>query len=188
MLAKQTALIKRVPFYYIRHGQTDWNAQNRAMGQADIPLNAIGIKQPVAARNRLIGSGIATICCSPLSRAKQTAELFNQTLNAALVEVEELREFYLGPYQGQVKEQWFKDWRLGTAFPETENYADFIVRASKGLSKALDFPGPILIVAHGGVYWALEQLVQSGKKEIPNCIPVFYEPLPNGKWKCNLMA
>lgn len=176
-----------VPFYYVRHGQTDWNAENRAMGQADIPLNAKGIQQAVSARNQLTGLGITTICHSPLSRAKQTAELFNEVLNVALIEIEELCEFNLGPYQGKVKEQWFKDWRHGATLPETEQYQDFMNRAFQGITKALSFPGPVLIVAHGGVYWAIEQFVQTGKKEIPNCIPAFYEPVSHGKWKFSLL-
>ncbi|MBS3922777.1 MAG: histidine phosphatase family protein [Nitrosarchaeum sp.] len=40
-VGKLTA-IKDVPFWYVRHGQTNWNLENRAMGQTDIPLNACG--------------------------------------------------------------------------------------------------------------------------------------------------
>lgn len=175
--------IVKAPFYYIRHGETDWNAQNKAMGQADIPLNANGISQALSARKRLVGCKIASICHSPLSRAKQTAELINQVLSVPLIEVENLREFDLGPYQGTIKEQWFQDWRKGHILPGTESYEGFIDRALRGIAEALTAIGPVLIVAHGGVYWALEQLVQSGKKEIPNCTPLFCTPLTEGRWK-----
>lgn len=183
MISEQKSSVMPAPFYYIRHGETDWNAQNRAMGQTDVPLNANGIKQAIAARQYLIDSNVTTICHSPLSRAKQTAELLNQVLHVPLIEIEDLREFYLGPYQGKIKEAWFNDWRQGIALPETECYIDFMNRASRGITEALSFPGPVLVVAHGGVYWALEQFTQSGDKEIPNCSPAFYEPLPNGRWK-----
>lgn len=34
--------LKRVAFYFIRHGETDWNVQKKIMGQLDIPLNNRG--------------------------------------------------------------------------------------------------------------------------------------------------
>lgn len=37
--------IPAIPFYFVRHGQTDWNSEGKLMGQNDIPLNNIGIKQ-----------------------------------------------------------------------------------------------------------------------------------------------
>ena len=70
----------------------------------------------------------------------------------------------------------FKTGEKENILPETERYEDFIDRALQGIAEALTIPGPVLIVAHGGVYWALQQLVQSGKKEIPNCTPLFYAP------------
>jgi len=65
--------------YYIRHGQTDWNAQLRFQGQKDIPLNGTGREQ---ARNngfRLAGQlgraeGVDFVA-SPLGRARETMEI-----------------------------------------------------------------------------------------------------------------
>ena len=37
--------LKRVAFYFIRHGETDWNVQKKIMGQLDIPLNNRGKEQ-----------------------------------------------------------------------------------------------------------------------------------------------
>ena len=32
-------------FYFLRHGETDWNKQQKIMGQSDIPLNKTGVLQ-----------------------------------------------------------------------------------------------------------------------------------------------
>jgi broad specificity phosphatase PhoE len=39
--------------YFIRHGQTDWNAEGRLQGGRDTDLNALGEAQAVAAADRL---------------------------------------------------------------------------------------------------------------------------------------
>lgn len=57
-------------FYYLRHGETDWNLARRIQGCSDIALNARGVAQAEAARDALRGCTIATICVSPLARAR----------------------------------------------------------------------------------------------------------------------
>jgi broad specificity phosphatase PhoE len=64
----------------IRHGQTDWNAQGRWQGAADIPLNAEGRAQALTAAPHLPTGQFDRIISSPLARARQTAELLNQPL------------------------------------------------------------------------------------------------------------
>ena len=46
--------------YFVRHGQTDWNAEHRLQGQADVPLNALGRAQ--AERN---GRRLAELIADP---------------------------------------------------------------------------------------------------------------------------
>lgn len=43
-------MIPHIPFYFLRHGETDWNLQRKMMGGVDIPLNATGRAQAEAAR------------------------------------------------------------------------------------------------------------------------------------------
>lgn len=187
MNTKSTDPTHPLSFYYVRHGQTDWNLEHRAMGQTDIPLNHTGIAQAASAAKLLATVSIGTICYSPLSRARQTAEILQKTLKSPLIEIPELQEFDLGPYQGKIKEQWFKNWREGQELMGTESYQTFLERALKGIHQALSFPGPVLIVAHGGTYWALEKMTLSGRPDIQNCIPIFYESLPTGSWASKIL-
>ncbi|KJV91271.1 2,3-bisphosphoglycerate-dependent phosphoglycerate mutase [Orientia tsutsugamushi] len=41
------------PFYFLRHGETDWNLAHRAMGSQDIPLNDRGVSQGLNAAELL---------------------------------------------------------------------------------------------------------------------------------------
>ena len=62
------------PFWFIRHGETDWNAQNLSQGDIDIPLNAVGRAQAQSAAALMQGHRIVTIVSSTLSRALDTAQ------------------------------------------------------------------------------------------------------------------
>ena len=64
--------LRPVPFWFLRHGETDWNAQGLSQGSTDIPLNAVVLAQAERAARTLEGiGGIATIVASPLSRPAQ---------------------------------------------------------------------------------------------------------------------
>lgn len=60
-------MLRPVPFYYMRHGQTDWNARGIAQGQSDVPLNAQGRTEAREAAALLRAENVATICTSPLA-------------------------------------------------------------------------------------------------------------------------
>lgn len=170
-------MLQQIPFYYLRHGQTDWNLENRAMGQTDIPLNSNGINQAIAARSLLIGSGITTICHSPLARAKMTAEIFNEVLDCTMVEIAELGEFDLGQYAGKLKGPWLREWRSGAELEGAESYQRFLERSLRGINLALSMPGMVLIVAHGGVYWSIEHALQiTLEKSLGNCMALYHRP------------
>jgi probable phosphoglycerate mutase len=67
------------PVYVVRHGQTDWNAELRLQGQADIDLNALGREQAAAngrALAGLIGDAAGyDFVASPMARTRHTMEL-----------------------------------------------------------------------------------------------------------------
>ena len=79
-------------FWFLRHGETDWNAQNLAQGRVDIPLNEVGQAQAVAAAELLRGRGIRTIIASTLSRARETAEVAASVIGRKVEVDPELQE------------------------------------------------------------------------------------------------
>lgn len=70
--------------YYVRHGQTDWNAELRFQGQQDIPLNDTGRGQAHDNGKRLAkllgnAQGLPFVC-SPLGRARETMEILRSEM------------------------------------------------------------------------------------------------------------
>ena len=106
-------MISHKPFYFIRHGETDWNREHRAMGIMDIPLNSFGKEQSKSVSKQLLKFPIKFICHSPLTRAKETAQILNETLNCEVVPIEGLKEFNLGTFAGNILGEWFEDWVKG---------------------------------------------------------------------------
>ena len=60
--------------YLVRHGETDWNQAGLLQGQTDIALNAQGLEQAHDAAERLKAVPFEIAFCSPLIRAKRTAD------------------------------------------------------------------------------------------------------------------
>jgi probable phosphoglycerate mutase len=176
--AKETGpMLAERTFFYLRHGETDWNREHRAQGHNDIPLNATGIAQARAAIAPLERCGIATVCTSPLSRARETAEIVNAVLRRPLVVIDALKECGYGVAEGQVRGTWFKGWRDGGPLQGAEPYEAFLARALGGLNQALAEPGPVLIVSHAGVYWSVLRHTRLDPKTLlPNGCPVRHDP------------
>ena len=78
-------MLDKKPFYFLRHGQTDWNAERLCQGQTDIPLNAIGVQQAGEAKAHLADIAITTVCSSPLGRALETAKTVSEIVVSGLV-------------------------------------------------------------------------------------------------------
>ena len=87
-------------FYFIRHGQTQWNNDKKLQGRTDIPLNAHGREQISAYQ---LPDKLRTLqwVSSPLLRAQQTAELLG--VQAAIEN--NLLEMNWGTWEGQTLKQ-----------------------------------------------------------------------------------
>jgi broad specificity phosphatase PhoE len=150
---------------FVRHGETDWNAEGRLQGQRDIPLNALGRDQ--ARRN---GEVIAKMIpeaagfdfvASPLSRARETIEIVRLAMgldpeayrtDPRLVEVSfghwegftnaEVEDREPGSLAHRERDKW------GFLPPGGESYDMLSMRVLVWLATLID---PSVIVAHGGV-------------------------------------
>lgn len=85
----------------VRHGETDWNAQERIQGRHDIPLNQRGLDQARKLGERLRSETIAGVYTSPQQRAVATAQaIASHHPTVPLVHLPQLAEFSFGPYDG----------------------------------------------------------------------------------------
>ena len=170
-------MLTSTPFYYLRHGETDWNRERRQQGQTDIPLNETGRAQARAAGPLLADCGIATICTSPLQRARETADIVTRSLDVDLVVVDGLIECNWGVGEGQVNDGWYEAWRGGGALQGAETHDGFVERSLAAINEALGLPGPVLIVGHGGVYRAVKIHARLDMDfSLSNSVPVRHDP------------
>jgi len=89
----------------IRHGETDWNTQQRIQGHIDIPLNRTGLAQATAIGERFSDVEIDVLVSSDLLRATQTmAPIAEARGMQALTDVR-LRERHLGILQGKTRDE-----------------------------------------------------------------------------------
>jgi broad specificity phosphatase PhoE len=97
--------------YYIRHGETEWNALGRLQGVQDIPLNDLGRTQSIQAGHILAGlfgragrsEAALGFVASPLGRARQTMELVRGVLKlppSGYAIDDRLREIGYGEWEG----------------------------------------------------------------------------------------
>ena len=114
-----------------RHGQTDWNAQHRWQGQADIPLNELGREQARAAAPTLAGYGITHLYSSDLIRARETASILADVIGVPVVSDDRLREIDVGDWCGRTKEEIGSDFVRALVLEEA---GEHVIRGSTGES------------------------------------------------------
>ena len=156
-------LITPQSFYFVRHGQTDYNIQRLFTGHHDIPLNATGVQQAHKAASYLKNRGIQVITSSPLQRAFQTAHIIAQELQVPIVVIDDLKEGNWGALQGTSidnAQDIFELWQAGNAIHDAEMYNNFKERVIRAINQSLTLTGPVLIVAHGGVFEEIQQALK----------------------------
>ncbi len=146
--------------YFVRHGQTEWNAIRRMQGQWNSDLNDLGRAQAEVNGRFLQGLDIDYMVASPLDRTRQTAEIIDRHLQVGFAVDDRIKEWHCGDWSGEmwdeVPHKWpeeFAAWRADPFFgrgPGTENYPDMIARATPFLQDLLaNEHRRIAIISHG---------------------------------------
>jgi alpha-ribazole phosphatase len=96
-------------FYLLRHGETEWNAQNRFCGRTDVPLSDAGRRQAHRLGERLKSMPIEVLYSSPLKRALETARVISGITGLKPTVDERLAEINYGQWEGKTLEEILKD-------------------------------------------------------------------------------
>ena len=147
----------------VRHGETAWNAEHRVQGQLDVPLNAIGQAQALAASRVLAQEKFDVIYSSDLSRARQTAQPTASLLSMEVLLEKDLRERHYGIFErltyAEVKVRYPEDYARfearepDYAFRTGESLKDFSARSINIISSIAErHEGQsIAVFTHGGI-------------------------------------
>jgi probable phosphoglycerate mutase len=172
------ANLARQAFWFLRHGETDWNAKGWSQGNVDVPLNPTGIAQAQAAAQLMRNRGVAAIVASPLSRAHDTALAVARVLGLPVETDDGLREVAFGSQEGKPMTEWFAHWVAGDYTPaDAESFTALRIRAVAAVNRALTRPAPVLVVAHGALFRALRaEMGLEPNVRTANAVPLFCEP------------
>jgi broad specificity phosphatase PhoE len=162
--------------FLARHGQTAYNLEGRFQGQQPVPLDDTGRAQAGELAKRATGYGFAALWCSPLLRARETAEIVSARIGLEPKEDPRLMETDAGDWtnrpfsdvQAEAPEL-FEKFFTGNpsfAFPGGESFAAQEVRVAAALRDIEAGSLPTLVVCHGMVIRAA--LSARGGEWLPN--------------------
>ena len=184
--------------YFVRHGETYWNVENKICGKTDIALTPFGHEQAVRTAEKILKSGIRfdEIISSPLIRAADTAKHISMITGIPLRLDDRLIEQNFGRYEAtarngkefqKAKEQFADRFRDGESMlhlaQRIYNLLDELRQDPKGRS--------YLLVAHNGIARVVESYFRPMTNEeyatfgVKNCAVLCYD-WENGREDCIL--
>ncbi len=183
----------------VRHGETDWNKENRYQGQKNNPLNEVGLAQAQALAKVLPERhpDVTAIYSSDLDRAFATAEATASEYNLPVIKTEALREIQWGDLDGSFgqsemalvfreKEQKLKETGLDRKLrwdhvlvPGSESYNALLHRMQNQLMEiARKHPGEkVLVFTHGRAISTLIRDIlddETFSQKAGNCAVVYF--------------
>lgn len=142
--------------YFIRHGQSQWNVENKICGSTDIPLTDQGREQARRTAEVIISRNIHArkILYSPLSRAKETALIISELTGIPAFEEPQLIEQNFGMYEGQPRDS--QEFKIAKSqFVNNYNGGESMLRLAQRIYNLLDTiksqNQDVILVAHNGI-------------------------------------
>jgi broad specificity phosphatase PhoE len=162
--------------YLARHGETAYNHEGRFQGQQQVPLNDTGRAQAAELAERAAGYGFRALWCSPLLRARETADIVAARIRLRPKEDARLMETDAGDWtdrsfaavRAEAPERFdaFAAADPGFGFPGGESFAEQEVRVDAALREVERGELPALVVCHGMVIRAAFA-ARAGKDGVP---------------------
>lgn len=149
--------------HFVRHGQTNYNAERRVQGQFDSVLTDAGIQQAQDLQPKIESLGLTAAYTSSNVRARHTAEILVENLPLELDCRDELREIFMGPWQhrywSEVAENDPEQYRYFMSEPDRfrfEGCESFEELQNRGVAAVEEIiqtesEGHALIVSHGAI-------------------------------------
>ena len=150
----------------LRHGQTDWNINFLLQGVTDIPMNETGIEQVKLAASAIKAEDWDVILTSPLTRARQTAEIIaRQNGFSEIVQQELLIERSFGEAEGLSHEQWRAKYSNLDEIPGGESRTQLAERSMLLLEIiSTQLAGKrVLAISHGALIRALLSIASNNE-------------------------
>ncbi len=168
----------------IRHGETDWNVEQRIQGHLDIPLNRAGLAQAEAIGSRFRDIKIDVLLSSDLCRALQTVAHVSESCNLPVLREARLRERHLGILQGKTREEAeqqtpeaFKVFRSRVSDAPLDEGESLVAFAQRVLDLLAELTlvyrdKRIVAVTHGGVLDIIYRYANKTPLEAPRTFPI----------------
>lgn len=149
---------RTLEIFFVRHGETVWNKEQRVQGVSDLDLNAEGLKQAESLAYYLQDRSFSAIYTSPLKRALFTARIINRFHNVPLYVDPRLMEMDQGRFEGlsynelmlcekEFLKKWFTD-PTSVRIPGGETFAEVQRRAWQVVELILNRGENALVVSH----------------------------------------
>jgi probable phosphoglycerate mutase len=184
---------------FVRHGETDFNREQRFQGQIDVPLNDTGQAQARRLADALAGERFDLIVSSDLARARQTAWPLAQRQATRALAQTDWREQRFGVLEGlsaaevkarhpQLWAQWLR-YDADDRLPDGESVREFHTRvlgAVQALVRAHE-GRRLLVVTHGGVLDMLWRTVHGAPLHGPRACAIPNTGINRLRWRAGAL-